>query len=290
MRTRILYASLVLVMLLVVIWGASCTGKAINTPQNSQNTEGDTRTEEALLDDRENAEDENTSDNDQLFGGSTGEMIYEMQYIEKQYEAEDGTAIFEMTLAYPLFNGDDPAIERINSYFYAWAQKRMDEYEKDENSIRQSALEVYRESRDFGWQGPWSESTQVTSVKAAGGYLSVLMDSYLNEGNAHGVPYREDHLFRLSDGKKINLSELIRFENTDFDEKLRARFNNRIGKGEENEFYDDAFELLQKINMADVGCYFSETGIVFYLPPYEIAPYSTGYVEVEMPYEEVMFE
>ena len=38
--------------------------------------------------------------------------------------------------------------------------------------------------------------------------------------------------------------------------------------------------------MLKAGYYFTDTGIVFYLAPYEIAPYSSGYVEISVSYEE----
>lgn len=279
------------------VLAAACGKKTVNPPKSDQETQSgqetgsDQETESAQG--QTTAEEEQTESGtesetgqDQLIGGSSGDVLYEIERVEKQYEAEDETPIFEVTLAYPVLEGEDVGSRVINAFYEDWKDKKLNEYETDENSIRQSALEVYRESRDIGWQGPWWEHYEVSSVKTWGGYLSVLTDAYLYEGGAHGMPYREGRVFRLADGQEVALSDLTDKTQEDWEKLLRARFADRVAQGEEGDFYEDAMDLIKERDMSDVGYYFTETGIIFYLSPYEISPYSTGYVEVEIPYEE----
>lgn len=283
---KIWYAMAVLFCMEAAVMAAACGKKTVNPPESSQETEEESGTAGEQEPSKAQVPDETQTPADQLAGGSSGTLLYDIARVEKQYEAEDGTPIFEVRIAYPVLEGEDTGSRVINAFYEDWKESKLKEYETDENSIRQSALEVYRESRDIGWPGPWGEDYEVTGVKTWGGYLSVLTDAYLYEGGAHGMPYREGRVFRLLDGQEVKLADLTDKTQEDWEKLLRARFADRVSEGEEGEFYEDAMELVKERDMSDLGYYFAETGIVFYLPPYEIAPYSTGYVEVEIPYEE----
>lgn len=222
-----------------------------------------------------------------LAGGSTAEVIYEVKVEEKQYTAEDGTPIFQLSLAYPQLLGKEAGAEKINAYMGQWAKQKLAGYEGEENSTKQSALEVYRESKDSGWKGPWGERYELESVKSWNGYLSILADSYLFERGLPEMPYRENFVFRLSDGERVELSEITALRREDWDRLLRVRFAEAISEGEAGDFYENALDQIKVRDMGDVGYFFTDTGITFYLPPYEIAPWSTGYVEVEIPFWEI---
>ena len=208
---------------------------------------------------------------DRLAGGGTGELTYEVSSLDRQYTAEDGTVIFQA---------------KINLFFRNWVAAKIREYEEGEDSLWHSALEVYRESRDSGWMGPWSEEYRVSSVRVQGGYLSVLLDSYLEEGGAHGMPCREGYVFRVRDGQQVDLTEMSEMTRVEWDKLLRARFADLIDKEDASLFYEDASERIKTYDMGRADYYFAADGIVFYLAPYEIAPYATGYVEILIPYEE----
>lgn len=274
-------------VLAIMLYAAGCGKKTVDPPPTQETESDHAETESGTKELTESTETgtENAGQ-DQLTGGGTGEVIYEIRHVEKQYEADDGTVIFGLKLAYPVLAGEAEGIGKINSFFQEWYQKKLDEYEADENSTRQSALEVYRESRDAGWAGPWGEEYEVSSIKGWGGYVSILLDSYLYEGGAHGMPYREGHVFRLSDGKPVELADLTGQTQEEWNKLLIARFSQLVSKGKEVMYYEDALDRLKERDMKDTGYYFTDTGIAFYLPPYEIAPYSTGYVEIEIPFEE----
>lgn len=223
---------------------------------------------------------------DRLAGGGTGELTYEVSSLDRQYTAEDGTVIFQAKISYPSFSGPAEGTEAINLFFRNWVAAKIREYEEGEDSLWHSALEVYRESRDSGWMGPWSEEYRVSSVRVQGGYLSVLLDSYLEEGGAHGMPCREGYVFRVRDGQPVDLTEMSEMTRVEWDKLLRARFADLIDKEDASLFYEDASERIKTYDMGRADYYFAADGIVFYLAPYEIAPYATGYVEILIPYEE----
>ena len=212
---------------------------------------------------------------DELAGGGTGDMTYVISRLERQYEAEDQTAIFRVKISYPVFYGQQTGIADINGFFEEWARKTLEECESGEGSTRQTALEVYRESRDSGWEAPWNEAYEVRDVTAWGGYVS------------SGIPYREVWVFRLSDGQQTGLSEITGKERGEWEALLRARFAELVKRDGPDRFYADAGEKLADYDMEKAGYYFTETGIAFFLQPYEIAPYAAGYVETVIPYGEI---
>lgn len=285
---KIWYGLTVCLCMTAAVMFAACGKKTVNPPESeaARGQEEETESETGQSDAESQSGSETEAAADRLTGGGVGKVKFEIAYLEKAYEAEDGTVIFEVKIAYPVLAEEFEGAKAINTFFETWKDRKLEEYESDENSARQSALEVYRESRDAGWPGPWGENYEVSSVRTWGGYLSVRMDSYLYEGGAHGMSCREGHVFRLSDGQKAEFWELTDRTREDWEKLLRARFADKIEQGEEGEFYEEALELIKVRDMSDVGCYFTETGIAFYLPPYEIAPYSTGYVEVVIPFEE----
>lgn len=222
--------------------------------------------------------------NGRISGGSSGKITYEIRFLEKEYEADDGTGIFVLKLSYPVLLGSGEGLGEVNGFFERWAEEKLREYESDENSTRQSALEVYRESRDVGWAGPWGEEYRVSSVGVFNGYVSVLMDSYLYEGSVHGMPYREAYAFDLTDGRKAELTEMSGLTQEEWDRLLRERFLEKISQ--EEGYYADAREVMQQFDFKKAGWYFAGGNIVFYLPPYTVAPYDAGYVEISVPFEE----
>ncbi len=290
-KIQMVYVLTVCACMTAAVMSAACGKKTVNPPDDP-GTLADTGSTEAesesgWSDTAQEGGTETETYKDQLAGGSVGEADFEVIHQEKQYEAEDGTVIFEVKIAYPVFAGEGEGIRAINHYYEEWKNRKLEEYESDINSTRQFALEVYRESKDDGWREPWWEEYQVSGVRTWNGYVSVLVDSYLYEGGAHGMPYREGQIFHLESGREAKLTDLADLSQEAWEKLLRARFAEKIAEGGEGEFYEDAMDLIKERDMGDVGYYFTDAGITFYLPPYEIAPYATGYVEIIVPFAQM---
>lgn len=274
---------------LLIMCGAAAAGCGERQEQQESREDRQDRTgqeESGREEDREarNVEGKAQKAQDRLAGGSSQKVTYEVCSLEKEYEADDGTGIFRLELSWPVLLGSEAGIGQINVFFEKWAQEKLREYEANENSTRQSALEVYRESRGAGWAGPWGEEYRVSSVGVCGRYVSVLMDCYLYEGSVHGMPYREDYAFDLWDGRRTELWEMSACTKEEWEVLLLEKFLEKTA-GEDG-YYADAREILETFDFAKAGWYFTDEGIVFYLPPYTVAPYDAGYVEVLVPFEE----
>ena len=158
-------------------------------------------------------------------------------------------------------------------------------YEADGDSIRQAALEIYRESKDSGWTGSWTERYRVSRVCTKGQYVSVLLDSDLKEGNLKKIPHRESYVLDLESGQQVTLEKLLGKSREECYQLLQEAYRDKLRENP-GVYYADAEEKIAALNPEKIGWDFTETAIVCYLEPYTIALPEEGYVEAELPIED----
>lgn len=123
--------------------------------------------------------------------------------MQENFHAEDGTVLYQLQLSWPYFAGKAGGVLQVNRFFEDWKNEKLRIYEADGDSIRQAALEIYRESKDSGWTGSWTERYRVSRVCTKGQYVSVLLDSDLKEGNLKKIPHRESYVLDLESGQQV---------------------------------------------------------------------------------------
>lgn len=221
-----------------------------------------------------------------MLGDEAGKISYEVKILEKAYEAEDGTIVCSVKVEYPVITEDTEGIRTINAFYEKWAQETMNSYSEDEQSTVAIAMEVYRESRDASWLAPWEEDYTVASVSTYGPYVSVFHDAYMYEGGNHGMPYRTVHTFLAEDGSEVKFTDMTKIPDETVLEIIKNAFINKINTADMH-FFENARKTVLEMQIEDIKYYLSEEGVVFYFSPYEIAPYSSGYIEVKIPYAEI---
>ena len=142
--------------------------------------------------------------------------------------------------------------------------------------------------------GAFSKTHEITKMVETDRYITYFYRTHEYSGGAHGFTTEVGFTFRKSDGKQIPL-----LTNTD-SPKLSAL----IKEGVRRHFSDDADhplsdeELLEYLFAEEVGSlnhiplpgnspYLSETGVVFNYTQYEIAPYSSGIIIFEIPFQDI---
>ncbi len=105
-------------------------------------------------------------------------------------------------------------------------------------------------------------------------------------GGAHGAPFKEYFVFDRATGNRLGLSDLVDNSQEELQALAGAAFR---ALAEERNFAFESPEDLEHTVADDVSFesdfYLSEEGIVFYYPPYAIAPYSEGFPEAVVPYD-----
>lgn len=212
---------------------------------------------------------------------------YEHAVLEKEYRTEDGRVYFKTKIRYPIFEGGSKSAAAINAFYEQWLNEKRNYLEGGTNSPVWNAHHFFVEEGAETPHAPWSYTDTMEDVKFHGDYLSVLHNSYEYTGGAHGNPGRENYIFRIRDGKRMGLADIIGITEEDANQKIVSGFLHKMEEiGKEN-FFSDAQKTIEGKTIQNTGSYFSDAGIVFYMPPYEAGPYSLGYVEITIPYEDL---
>ena len=119
-------------------------------------------------------------------------------------------------------------------------------------------------------------------------YVCVRADGYEYTGGAHGTPFRQYFVFDRETGARLSLSDVVENPVEDLQAKVGAAFRELA---EKTNFAFESPEDLEHTVADGISYespfYLSETGVVFYYAPYEIASYAEGFPEVTIPYSEL---
>lgn len=216
-----------------------------------------------------------------------GSMTYRMDEFYKTYTMEDGTEIYHVKIQYPVFLGGSQAEEKINAFYESW----LDEFVKGKETPWEGGDSPVNAAAKLKQQTPdafVSMGDEITaSVMLQQGLINVLMDGYDFEGGAHGMPYRISNLFYAESGEKGLLSEVSALSKEELNQKMVDAFLQKYQQDGEDAYFPDALTVIQTLDVDTTGNYLAENGVVFFLRPYDVAPYAAGYVEVTIPYEEI---
>ena len=119
-------------------------------------------------------------------------------------------------------------------------------------------------------------------------YVCVRADGYEYTGGAHGTPFRQYFVFDRKTGARLSLSDVVENPVEELQAKVGAAFRELA---EKTNFAFESPEDLEHTVADGISYespfYLSETGVVFYYAPYEIASYAEGFPEVTIPYSEL---
>ncbi|MBP5472968.1 MAG: DUF3298 domain-containing protein, partial [Lachnospiraceae bacterium] len=126
-------------------------------------------------------------------------------------------------------------------------------------------------------------------------YLTVNMGGYWYGGGAHGYPSRNQYLFDLETGEELSIEDFYTGSEKDFKtlvaEKTRDYYlsldpnSNPFYTDDEDIIYSDAYE---NVYLEDGNIEYLEDGIIYYYPPYLMGPYAAGYIDIFIPYSELL--
>ncbi|TYA60208.1 DUF3298 and DUF4163 domain-containing protein [Formosa maritima] len=109
--------------------------------------------------------------------------------------------------------------------------------------------------------------------------VSIAITTYLNTGGAHGNLIIEFLNFDVYTGKQLKNEDLFQ-DYINFTEIAKDYFNEEIAYKKELYFEPDNFKLPENIG-------FNDEGAILLYNTYEIAPYSSGVTEINIPWEDL---
>lgn len=182
-------------------------------------------------------------------------------------------------------SGNRNAEERINTKIEA----ELAAFMKD-NKYRlfPQAVELYKESIEKGYPvRPFESVLNYTVTYNTADYLSMYSDRYEYTGGAHGNTLRRSSTYDLRTGRTLPLEAFFP-RGFDYATVFLEAILTEARRIMETEpvFFENYEELIVKYFDPD-NYYLTEKGVAIYYQQYEIAPYSTGIVVFEIPYESI---
>lgn len=172
------------------------------------------------------------------------------------------------------------AQNRINANI----DRQLNQFLRDnESNLFPEAVRVYKEAVANGYPVRPFESLLVYEVTYNGnGLLSLYRDRYDYTGGAHGNTLRQSDTYSLKTGSILPLPAFFPdgFNYTKFliEEILK------LARKDPSIYFENYEELIVKY-FNPRNYFLTEKGIAIYYQQYEIAPYSSGIIVFDIPYE-----
>jgi hypothetical protein len=186
----------------------------------------------------------------------------------------------------PFISNESDVTKLINSAISKTVISSLQIGEPDDltsETIEESITKFNDEYNDFINDFP--ESSQLWEAEIDGeamfqseDIISIAITSYVNTGGAHGNLNISFLNFDVETGRSISNIDLFK-DIESFKQIAKTHFDKVI----ENE--GDVFDINTFKLPANIG--FSDEGIILLYNTYEVAPYSTGIIEFEIPYNEI---
>lgn len=110
-----------------------------------------------------------------------------------------------------------------------------------------------------------------------------LVGYYYPLGAAHGMPTRKTPTINLITGDFYKLEDLFKV-NSNWKDELNKIIDEMIKKDPKYEYvFKDAFKGITE----NQGFYIDENNLYIYYPPYEIGPYSAGFITFNIPFNNI---
>lgn len=209
---------------------------------------------------------------------------------------KDNKVYFKSYIEKPhLKDGFSEYTEKINAQFEEYIEGEIVEWAA---GMKDQAYEDFGPYMPDEYESFYSLEWNVTGAKLIGSdYITVEFTGYEYFGGAHGYPYMHQFLFRRSTGEMVDLSEIIgvskqmysRIVATKTVEDVKNDTSGRYFLGteylDEPSYFEDVLSYVPEYDSLDIT--YEEDGIKVYFPPYLLGPYSSGYIDVFIGYDEL---
>lgn len=195
--------------------------------------------------------------------------------------ADDGTVIFQYTHQNMRLILPDPEVADMVILDFL---NRIDAHYSEAEAIYDTASAAYNGSATWI---PYLYSILYEPERIDQTVLSLSGSVRSYAGGAHPSHNCISANYDLTNGQVLTLGSIL--HHIDALEDLKALSLNELDKIAKEQFlFEDYRELAQqrfaKDESYDEDWYFTDTGLCFYFSPYEIAPYASGVITIEIPY------
>ena len=197
--------------------------------------------------------------------------------------AEDGTVLFQRTnqKMHLILNNAEVADKITNDFL-----NRLD-IEQDAASVESAAKSAYNSNTNWV---PYFYGFTYSPQRIDQKVLSFYGDKVKFTGAAHPERSRKGVSYDLTTGDVLTLASIMTTQATTEDVcnlVLDARAERAEGDFLREGYSEDVKQRFTADPTQDENWYFTTSGLCFYFDPYEIAPYTSGVITAEIPYEKL---
>ena len=206
-----------------------------------------------------------------------GELSADMKTVQHSIHAEDGTQL--LTLSYPqwsltLENQD------IAKTIQADLETQIGLWFSPARELEEIARKAYADQATWN---PWYAKLEGEVTRLDGQYLSLYFTYTEFCGGMHANQNTYSVTYDCRTGKKLALSALLADSGY-----LATMINTQLAPLADR-LFDDYEAIVGNLLSGDTvrNWYLSSTGLCFHFAPYEIGPFSSGIITVEIPYNQL---
>lgn len=208
---------------------------------------------------------------------------------------QPGAPRVDYRVQWPVGGARGPLLQAVQGQIRVWlamdgAPASVDRQRDVPELLRRRAQALQRvqeEDRAVGTAAlPYVETLSIAPVYGGRGVLSLRRDLYCFTGGAHGNPSKDFAVFRMSDGHRLILSDLVTpAAREPLAELIKAGLRRQHGLGPSDVLAEAGF--WEKNIQAGDQFYLDEQGLWFFYNVYEIAPYAMGDFAVRVDYRDL---
>lgn len=188
-----------------------------------------------------------------------------------------GKVILKYKIEYPQIKEKN----KFNQYNYEKANDLRKEAEGELFEMAKKQFD-YAESQGYPFNN-YEIVSQFTLTYNYQNYISLYIDEYIYQGGAHGNTLRTSQTWNIVDEKVIKLSQWFRNPNyvSELIDNINQQIEQNIKNG--NNIYFEDYCCLTSKNFR-VENYYLKNGLIYiFYQQYDIAPYSSGILNFEIP-------
>ncbi|MBE5962164.1 MAG: DUF3298 and DUF4163 domain-containing protein [Lachnospiraceae bacterium] len=205
----------------------------------------------------------------------------------EEIKSDQGEIILKVDYEYPQIINPmkDVGIENVNKELKAYAMERYESNMKDASQLTEEFLKNVNRSGNANRSSllPFTMDLRYETTLDIPELVSFLWEESNYFGGAHPDTKWNGVVYDLRNGKKLEAGDILSIPEEQIKQYIAQAFQEKA-KAETGMFFP---EEVEKLSLLQFKYYFylREEGMIFFLDPYQIAPYVAGRVEVILPYE-----
>ena len=178
--------------------------------------------------------------------------------------------------------------DEINTFFVNQFQRKADDT-LEESAIGDTTCEEHQEYPEQYCETVESYVEDVNILNDR--YLAVDYSSYWYGGGAHGMPGKDQYIFDLQTGKQMTTRDFYSGSEEDFKRLVAEKTKEDYLKTQDEYKYfaenaDEAYNTAYEYARLDATVFFKEDRVIYSFMPYDMGPFSSGFIDIELPISE----